>query len=226
MNKSRYIIRQINLINVLLTGALAFFIYMLFSLVNAAFDFKLPSAKSPGDAVAEEGAKAAESALPSPDNYTIITEQNLFHPDRKIVAGAKGSAPLVRPDFVLYGTMMTDNTNIAFLEDLKEPRTTPGRGKRQRTLSLGDKLSGYTLSEVYTDRVVMVNGDDRIELAVIDPSKQREREVVSAAKESAKPAEVRKANERIRRTMPANPGADMKDYLNKMRSPVQPPVSR
>lgn len=174
MDKSRYILRQINLINLLLAGVLVFFIYMLFSLANAAFEFSLPPAKPPVP-LAEEGVKATENALPSPDDYAIITEQNLFHPDRKIVTSAKESSPLVRPDFVLYGTMITEDANIAFIDDLKEPRNTPGRGKRQWALSLGDKLSGYTLSEVYTEGAVMVNGDDRIELAVIDQSKAKVR---------------------------------------------------
>lgn len=220
MDKSRYILRQINLINLVLTGALAFFIYMLFSLVNAAFDFS-PPAKSPDAAIAEEGTKAAESALPSPDDYTIITEQNLFHPDRKMVSGAKDSGPLVRPDFVLYGTMITEDANIAFLDDLKAPRTTPGRGKRQWALNIGDKLSGYTLREVYTDSAVMVNGDDRIELAVIATSKQKDREVISTTKEQAKPAEAEKANEKIKRITRTNPGKDFESYKDKVKSLLQ-----
>ena len=213
MDKSRYIIRQINLINLLLAGVLVFFIYMIFSLVNAGFEFSLPPAKSPDAAIAEEGIKAAESALPNPDDYTIITEQNLFHPDRKIVASAKGSAPLVRPDFVLYGTMITDDANIAFLDDLKAPRSTPGRGKRQWALSLGDKLSGYILSEVYADSAVMVSGDDRIELAVIDQTKGKVRGDVS--NDSRKTDEVSSKAEgqtsrsgRSRRVLPERIGQD------------------
>lgn len=231
MDKSRYIIRQINLINLLLAGVLVLFIYMLFSLVNAAFEYSLPPAKSTSADIAEDGVKADESALPSPDYYIMITEQNLFHPDRKMVASAKEGAPVVRPDFVLYGTMITDDASIAFIDDLKAPRTTPGRGKRQRALRLGDKLSGYTLSEVYADGAVMLNGEDRIELAVIDPLKQRGSEMSTGA-ESTSPAGTGKANTKVRRTVPANPpsdraagpvspGIDKESYINKMKSIIQ-----
>ncbi|MBI5674271.1 MAG: hypothetical protein HZC48_00385 [Nitrospirae bacterium] len=207
MAKSRYIIRQINLINLALAGALAFFVYMLFSLVNAAFEFSPPPAKSTDAAIAEEVVKAAESPAPSTYDYTTITEQNLFHPDRKMVASTTENAPLVRPDFVLYGTMITDDANIAFLSDLKEPRTTPGRGGRQWALNMGDKLNGYTLSEIYTNSVVMVNGDDRIELTVIDPAKAKVRnEGITAGRKteevSSKEAEGNNIRSRSKRAIP------------------------
>lgn len=173
MDKSRYILRQINLINFLLAGVLVFFIYMLSSLVNAAFEFSLPVAKPPDASISEEGVKAAENTVPYPDDYAIITDQNLFHPDRKIVASAKGSAPLISPDFVLYGTLITDNTSMAFLEDLNSPYISPGRGKRQRAISLGTALSGYTLKEIYHDIVVMVKGEERIEVRVSDSKHKR-----------------------------------------------------
>jgi hypothetical protein len=175
MSSSRYILRQINLINLVLSVVLLVFIYLFSSLINAALEFKLPAPKEPSAVSAKDEAKSTESALPPPEDYAIITEQNLFHPDRKVVASAKEDTPLVRPDFVLYGTMVTDEAAIAFLDDLKSPRSSPGRGKRQWVLSIGDKLSGYTLSEVYTDGAVMISGEDRIELAVIDQTKEKVR---------------------------------------------------
>lgn len=199
MNKSIYIIRQINLINLLLAGVLALFIYMLFSLVNAAFEYSLPPAKSPSDDIIENGAKSEESALPSPDDYIIITEQNLFHPDRKMVASAKDGAPIVRPDFVLYGTMITDDASIAFIDDLKASYTTTGRGKRQRVLRLGETLSGYILSEIYSDMVVMERDHDRLEVKVTD--QQHKRENVS---ETPAPAKAIQQKSRARPPLKSN----------------------
>jgi len=199
MDKSRYMLRQINLINLLLTGGLAFFIYMLFSLVNAAFEFSLPTAKLPDAAISEEGVKAAESALPSPDDYMIVTEENLFHPDRKIVASAKDGVPLVRPDFVLYGTMITDDANIAFLDDLKEPYATMGRGKRQKVLRLGETLSGYTLSEIYHDMVVMDRDHDRFEVKITDRQNKR-----SGVSETPAPAMTKQQKPRAQEPLKSN----------------------
>jgi hypothetical protein len=87
----------------------------------------------------------------------------------------KDVAEVPRPEFVLYGTMITDNVSVAYLSDKKAVRTTPGRGQRQNGLRLGESLSGYTLREVFPDRVVLVRGDDRIELKVIAAGVKKDR---------------------------------------------------
>lgn len=46
--------------------------------------------------------KTVESHTPPPSDFTLIAEENLFHPDRKIPAEKKEEQPLPKPDFVLY----------------------------------------------------------------------------------------------------------------------------
>src|SRR5664279_2520708 len=109
-------------------------------------------------------------------DYVVIPEKNLFHPDR-IIPVEKKEVTIPRPEFVLYGTLIADNVVIAYLSDKKAPRTTPGRGKRQVGLKIGETLSGYTLKEVLPDRVVLRRGDDTIELKVISPENRKDRDL-------------------------------------------------
>lgn len=125
--------------------------YILLPMSDVKVRYDLPHAKN--GMVGKEDI-ASETHVPTIAEYTMIAEQNLFHPSRTIVT-AKDVRPETRPEFVLYGTLITDDTSLAYLEDLKAPYSTQGIGKRQRTLCLGNTLSGYTLREVYPDRVVM-----------------------------------------------------------------------
>lgn len=120
-----------------------------------------------------------ESQIPSPTDYMIVGEQNLFHPDRKIPPEKKEEQAMPRPEFVLYGTLISDDISLAYLEDLKAPRTTPGRGKRQTSLKKGDTMSGYTLNDIEADKIVMAKGDDKIVVYVIDKQKSKTRETSS-----------------------------------------------
>ena len=88
---------------------------------------------------------------------------------------------LPKPDFVLYGTMISGDTNLAFMEDTKAPQGTPGRGKRQRVLKVGQILSGFTLKELSDDRVIMARGEERLTVYLIDPQKPKERVVTAPA---------------------------------------------
>lgn len=122
-----------------------------------------------------------ESHLPSPADYGIVSEENLFHPERKIPPEKKEeAAPLPKPDFVLYGTLITGDVSLAYLEDLKEPRNTAGRGKRQLALKKGDMLSGFVLTEIETDEVVMMRGDERLTVSVDDSHRRNAKAPVAA----------------------------------------------
>jgi hypothetical protein len=137
---------------------------------NMNIKYTLPAGKK---IVGDDDEKPADSHIPSPADYMMIAEENLFHPERKIPAEKKEEQPLPKPEFVLYGTLITDNISLAYLEDLKAPHSTPGRGKRQTALRKGDTLSGFTLKEIETEKIVMVRGEERIELKVADSSKPK-----------------------------------------------------
>lgn len=124
----------------------------------------------------------------SPADYMVVAEQNPFHPERKIPVEKKAEKPLTKPEFVLYGTLITDDISITYMEDLKAPVSTPGRGKRQSPLRIGQSLSGFTLKEIEPEKVVMVRGEERMTVYLNDPNTQKKRETVVAATQPGKSA--------------------------------------
>lgn len=174
MRKLRYFLSNINLINIVLTVALIFFVfYMILPFLNIEVHYTLPVVKKHTNNNTVNAKKLVEKSSLFISDYIIIAEQNIFHPERKILEKEKDASPIQKPHFVLYGSLITDNINLAYLDDLKSQYCTPSSGKRQRTLHLGDILSGYALREIYHDRIVMARGDDRIVVTIIDQSKQK-----------------------------------------------------
>jgi hypothetical protein len=128
---------------------------------------------------------APENHPPAYTDYTLIAEQNLFHPSRLIPAS--GAQAMARPEIILYGTLITDNMRIAYLEDKKSLRTTPGRGKRQIALKKGESLNGYVLTAVEKDRIELVKGGDKIVVYLSDQNKARLDETTRSASAPASP---------------------------------------
>jgi hypothetical protein len=173
------LVRNINLLNiVLLSVAVVFSLYSLFPMLDVRIKYALPL-PSKSQVIAKEATDELET--PSVTEYAVISEKNLFHPDRNIPVEKKVEQPLPKPDFVLFGTLITGGTSLAYLEDLKAPRSTAGRGKRQIALRKGDTLSGFTLKEIDADKVVMVRGDETITL----PVNPRDRTAATAATPAA-----------------------------------------
>lgn len=176
MNRARYILGNINLINIVLTGVLIFLINMILPLLSPNMQYSLPETGKHKEIVSVIDNKPDKEKTPSPLDYVVIAEQNLFHPERKIPVEVKEAQPLPKPDFVLYGTLISGDVNIAYMEDKKSPYSTPGRGKRQTPLKLGESLSGYTLKEVNEDRAIMVQGEEKLIVYLNDPQKPKQRD--------------------------------------------------
>lgn len=114
------------------------------------------------------------SAL-SPQDFRSIADENLFHPERIIPPEKKAEAALPKPEFVLYGTLITPELKVAYLEDKMAPVTTPGRGQRQTALKIGETLSGFQLKEIAPDRVVMSRGEETLTILLQEPGKSKPR---------------------------------------------------
>jgi hypothetical protein len=172
-------LKQINLLNcLLLAGIVAFGYFVLLPILTREAKVTLSPA---APKTAEQKKEAAEQAVNPPlQEYAVVAEKNLFHPER-IIPAKKETVAIPKPEFVLYGALVTDSVSIAYLVDKKAVRSTPGRGKRQVALKLGETLSGYTLKEVLTDRAVLVHGDDRIEVMVISPEGKKDRGAIASA---------------------------------------------
>ncbi len=187
MLKVKNFFRNINLLNIILiTSIIILANYTVLPMFNMNIRYTLPAGKK---TIGDTDEKPAEGRIPSPSDYMIIAEENLFHPERKIPVEKKAEQPLPKPEFVLYGTLITDDIKLAYLEDLKAPHSTQGRGRRQTVLKIGDIMSGFTVKEIDTDKIVVVRGEERIEVNVIEPSKHKRGDTGVASKELKPPTE-------------------------------------
>jgi hypothetical protein len=182
----RYITNNINLLNIiLLLSAILIALAALSPFFYPQVRYNPPVAKLP----APEEDKQSETAAASPSlsDYMIIAEQNLFHPDRKIPVEKKDAQQMPKPELILYGTLVTDGMSVAYVEDKKNPKTSPGRGKRQNVMKKGDSVGGFVLKEIEADRIVLSRGDEAMVVHLSQGDKPRISDVPSAAAATAKP---------------------------------------
>jgi hypothetical protein len=215
--KTKSLFKQINLLNILLAaGIIVLALYTVSPFTNANIKLRLPLQKKQ---VVAEQQKPAERSLPSLSDYIAIAEENLFNPERKIPAPENNpdEKPLPKPEFVLYGTLIADDTKLAYLEDLNDPRSTPGRGERQVVVKKGDTLSGFTLEEVDIDKVVMVRGDEKMTIHVLEPGKPKARGQAGQAPQQVHPPASREIG-RPSAAVPRQPRPSVR--------PFGPPPSR
>ncbi len=172
----RQIIKSFNLLNCLLVAvSLAFTYNFIFHQPESNVAYVAPPLKKkPAEKNQNEPPKVQ---TPAPMDYVVIADQNLFHPERRIPPEKKEAAALPKPEFILYGTLITPGLKVAYLEDKKAPVTTPGRGKRQSALKPGESLSGFTLKEILADRVVMARGEETLSVLLDDPRSPKAREI-------------------------------------------------
>ncbi len=181
----RDIIESANVLNVLLTLIiLAFAASIAVSAFRMRHYYAVPKVKTKGAAAA--AAQPAESSPKMPSDYALIGEANLFHPDRTIPVEKKAEVP--RPEIVLYGTLV-DTDRLAFIEDRRNPVTTPGRGARQRVVKKGEVVSGYTVTDIMSDRITLARGDDRITVMLSEP-KRRGGDTAQPAEPQAPPPQA------------------------------------
>lgn len=185
MRYLKYVVKSVTVINLILVSAVAAAsYYILVPQFHMNIKYSPPQPKK--TEVAEEK-PAAQGQAPSPFDYTIIAEQNLFHPERKIPVEKPAAPPLPKPEFILYGTLVTEDASIAYMDDKKSPQTTPGRGKRQTALRKGESLSGFTLKEIGEDKVFMVRGDETVTVTLNESQKAKTREVTGVTQPVAQP---------------------------------------
>jgi hypothetical protein len=174
MTKLRYAFKSINVFNFLLLLAVAAAVYnVIIPFMNLNIKMTMPAiGKSvPGPAEYQEIVQ-----IPKHDDFVPVEENNLFHPERRIPPEKKvENAPAVipKPDLSLFGTLISDTISIAYIEDRKAPYSTPGRGKRQTQLKKGDSISGYVLQDIEHDRIVLVNGVEKLVVLLQDKGKIR-----------------------------------------------------
>src|SRR3990172_9046726 len=125
MTEGRRLLKNINVLNVVLVLAvLVMANYAVAPLLHVDLGDIVPVQKKSAE---EKETKPYAVNPPSPADYVIIAEENPFHPERKIPPEKKADEkPLPKPEFVVYGTVISDDASLAYLEDLKAPVNTSG----------------------------------------------------------------------------------------------------
>ena len=210
--------RNITPLNLLLCGIVILMVrYSLLPFLGVHVEYTLPSAKA---LVSSRAARTSEPAAPSPAEFTMISNLNLFHPERIIPAEKKveEQSALTRPEVILYGTLISGDLRLAYVEDAKAPRNSPGRGKRQIAMKIGDLLSGFTLKEIEEDKIVLAKGEDKMTVRVLDPRNRKAHPPIAA-----QPHSVGVAPAAASLAPPQTPARPSVESLTK---PVAPPTKR
>jgi len=201
MTYTKNLVKNISVLNVLLAASIVFaFIYIFFPLLTVSTIISLPAEKKELEHISKI---EAEIAYPSSSDYILVADDNLFHPERKIPPEKKTEEkPLPKPEFVLYGTLISSDLQIAYIEDLKEPRITKGRGKRQIPLRKGDTMSGFVLKEIVPEKVMMIRGDEKIIVQIHD---QNYKKSISVQEPSTKGTPKKVVPPEIQAALPPQP---------------------
>ena len=138
---------------------------------------------SPGSAPTAEKKGSLSSA-----SFKVISEKNLFSPERKefpVPMTAEGKSAPVRPNVTLYGVTIGREFQSAVIAN-------PGRklekGERETmTVKVGDKVGDYSVAKILEDRITMGSNGDSFDVLLYDPARQKKRPVVAA---TPKPGQV------------------------------------
>lgn len=149
----------LNLVLVAAAVVFSFQLVRVFTTPRALPKAGAPRPLPPTSAAAEEKAPAA---LPT---YGVIATKNLFSSTRSEAppAAATPATPAVKPQ--LFGVVIDNGRNIAFLED---PAT-----KRVFGYKTGDSVAGGQLERIEADRVVIKRGEGTVEVLLRDPAKPK-----------------------------------------------------
>ena len=168
----RYLYRNVNVLNILILVAIGTTIVLaIMPLFRMKVKFTLPVVKP--KAIEQPREATEKNQAPSPLDYVMIGENNLFHPERRIPPEKKEEKALPKPELVLFATIIHGDTSVAYVEDKKAPRTTPGRGDRHQVVRKGDVFSGFVLKDIETDRIVLARGEEVMVVHLSDESKKR-----------------------------------------------------
>lgn len=154
------LLRNLNVLNLCLMAAALSLAFRLSESFNAE-----PISLPPQAQAAPEEASAIAETEP-PTEVAQFSGRNLFWSEQLNPQKTEEKPLEPPPDLVLYGTLVGQDKSYAYLDNLKAPRSTPGRGKRLYVLSSGGAIGGFTLEEIREDGIVLKRGSETITVDV------------------------------------------------------------
>lgn len=176
MKLIKTILHNFTLLNLSLLAILVILFFSLaYPLINEDVKIAIPKPKA---VRAQDEKKPVDNNTAYSDYFAVI-DKNLFHPERMMPADKREEKQIVRPEIILYGTLITSEKKIAYIEDKKNPFSTTGRRKRQVALALGSAVGGYTLQEVNPESITLVHGEDKMVINLRDQKDRKYGESIS-----------------------------------------------
>ena len=170
-NIAKFLFGNVSILNIILLTITVFFMFYVL-LPRYTMHIFSPPPLVKKNLVPEKPEDRARTL--SLSDFSIIGDKNLFHPDREIPVEKKAdesAPPMPQPEYILHGTLVSDSKHSVFGR-CKGAKDHIWQGKRQIALHKGDTLSGFTLKEIYPDRVVMVRGKETITVSIADSHKK------------------------------------------------------
>lgn len=131
---------------------------------------------------------AAARVLATVDSYKMISENNIFNPERKDFPTAQPSLEIpkanLRPQVILYGVAIAADYQSATVSNFEKSLRKEER--ESRTMKVGQKIGEYKLAKILPDRIALEGNGDSFEVLLHDSKKPNKIE----AKTETKPAMV------------------------------------
>jgi len=148
----------------------------------AATAGKTPSSTTPAGAPTDPAAAAlaAAGAVPVQVQYQVISDRNVFAPERRPAPLEGPSAPVVPqappldPKPTLAGITIIGTNRTAFIQEGGAQA-----GGAARVVGLGDNVRGYTVAEINPDAVVLQWNDVRHTLDLVNSDQPKVRGAVA-----------------------------------------------
>jgi len=140
----------------------------------------------------EASAKESVSSL----SYSLISEKNVFSPERKefSTTPVEQPKPLARPQIILYGVAITPEYQSA---SVLNPGRTLHKGEREtKTIKVGDRMGENKLAKILPDRITMEASSDSFDVLLYDPKGPKKKpEIRTAEAKTVRPLPVAAATE-------------------------------
>jgi hypothetical protein len=121
----------------------------------------------PSEVVVDESQKSKDidikfkGKVPDKASFQIISRKNLFNPTRAASAPVLTTPKNGRTNYPkLFATIIRGSKSIAIIED---PDT-----KKTKAYRINDLVAGLLISEILMDRVILLSGEDKIEIKLRD----------------------------------------------------------
>jgi hypothetical protein len=134
--------------------------------------------------------RVGEKEAANLQSYILVSEKNIFSPERKEFAivlppSAQVKPPIVRPQIILYGVTMAGDYQFA---SIVNPGRALKKGERETmSVKAGDQIGEFKVAKILSDRIVMEAAGDSFEVLLYDAKSPKQR---TYAKTEAKPATV------------------------------------